>query len=151
MTFKERFLSKVRKTATCWLWTAGSNTTGYGYFWIGSKSLKTNRMKQAHRVAYELFCGPIPDGLQLDHICRNRLCVNPDHLEPVTPIENGRRGISSPAINARKMRCIRGHEFSPENTYIQQPQGWRRCKTCHALRREAGQKMISSKGNIRAA
>jgi hypothetical protein len=76
-----RFLAKVDKADECWLWTARKNYKGYGMFRLGS------RVPYAHRVAYEHYVGPIPEGLQLDHICRVRHCVNPDHLEPVTNAE----------------------------------------------------------------
>jgi hypothetical protein len=123
-----RFWSKVEKTSTCWLWTAGT-CRGYGHF-HASRSVG-GRTLRAHRVAYELLRDPIPEGMHLDHLCRVRGCVNPDHLEVVTGATNTLRGISSPAINARKTHCRRGHEFTPENTYIDR--GSRRCKACRRL------------------
>jgi hypothetical protein len=124
---KTRFMEKVEKTKTCWLWKAGS-AGGYGRFWVGTR--KEGRTALAHRIGYEIFKGPVPDEMTLDHICRNRLCVNPMHLEPVPAVENVMRGISDPALNAKKTHCPRGHEYTPDNTYIQQPQGWRHCRTC---------------------
>lgn len=86
------------------------------------------RRQPAHRVAYELFVGPIPEGLTLDHLCRVRHCVNPLHLEPVTRGENTRRNDSAPSQNARKTHCIRGHALIPENLY---PRKYgRQCKLC---------------------
>jgi len=79
---EERFWNKVNKTETCWEWTAARHTNGYGAFW------SAGRMRPAHRHSYELVEGPIPEGLELDHICHNRGCVNPDHLRPVTTKQN---------------------------------------------------------------
>jgi hypothetical protein len=131
MSIEHRFLAKVEKTDSCWHWKAGT-TKGYGRFWVGDR--KTGRTAAAHRVSYQLFVGPIPDGMALDHLCRNRRCVNPQHLEPVTSTENVMRGMSAPAQNAGKTHCLRGHEFTPENTYLQQPKGWRQCRTCYSIR-----------------
>lgn len=118
-----RFWSQVRKTDGCWEWTGRLNTNGYGQTRVG------DRRPHAHRVAYELVVGPIPTGLQLDHLCRNRACVRPDHLEPVTQTENVRRGVGFSGLNARKTHCIHGHEFTQENTRIL-VDGGRRCRTC---------------------
>ncbi|MGA4541309.1 HNH endonuclease signature motif containing protein [Uniformispora flossi] len=83
---KARLRSFVELKDGHWLWTGSTNRKGYGRFWFQGRS------EEAHRVAYELFVGPIPDGLQIDHVCRVRPCVNPEHLEPVTHEENYRRG-----------------------------------------------------------
>ncbi|MDQ3573658.1 MAG: HNH endonuclease [Actinomycetota bacterium] len=117
-TPSERFFAKVEKTPTCWLWTASLDGCGYGLFRPSSK-----RTVRAHRWAYEHIVGAIPDGLELDHLCRVRNCVNPAHLEPVTFRENQRR--------AWKSHCLRGHEFTDENTH------WVRvCKACWKARKE---------------
>lgn len=109
----DRFLGKVwiRKVDECWPWLAGISNDGYGKFFINGKQTG------AHRAAYELWVGTIPEGLELDHLCRNRSCVNPNHLEPVTKRENTRRGFSPWVENARKTHCPKGHEYNQRNTY----------------------------------
>ena len=141
-----RFWEHVEKTGDCWLWTAKQNGKGYGKFTVGRRSLGQRRDIYAHRFAYELLVGSIPDGLQLDHLCRVRNCVNPAHLEPVTPGENTRRG--GPAS---KTRCDYGHEFTPENTYRQPSTGRRSCLKCRRLvhRRTAIEAMLSGQDGAR--
>jgi hypothetical protein len=104
-TTLNRFLAKVGKGGDCWTWTGvARGTGGYGGFRYDG------RMQFAHRVSYELLVGPIPEGLVIDHLCRNRKCVNPEHLEPVTQTENMARG------SAARTHCKQGHEYTPENT-----------------------------------
>ena len=107
----ERFWAKVNVDGVCWEWEADLSAGGYGRFNTG------RRVEATHRVAYKLLVGPIPAKMQLDHLCRNRVCCNPDHLEIVTQQENIRRGYGISAVNARKTHCKRGHEFTPENIY----------------------------------
>lgn len=109
----------------CWPWQGPSAGSGYGGIQVDGKT------KRAHRVVYESVRGPIPDSLVLDHLCRNRCCVNPWHLEPVPVAENTMRGYGAPAINARKTHCQYGHEFTPENTRVYQNR--RVCRECHRL------------------
>ncbi len=108
----------IRLGSPCVLWQGARNNNGYGVRTV------CQRQVLAHRYAYEMERGPIPDGLELDHLCRVRECVNPAHLEPVTHAENMRR--SAPA---QKTHCQRGHEFSDENTRIA-PNGRRICRAC---------------------
>lgn len=126
-----RFWSKVDKGGPggCWLWTASRTPKGYGQFSVGGRKAGNYRMLKAHRVAYLLLRGIIPATLELDHLCRVRHCVNPDHLEPVTNTENIRRGISPSAVGARKTHCPQGHPYSGNNLYTN-PSGFRICRTC---------------------
>lgn len=107
----------------CWLWTGALQPTGYG-----SMHLK-GRSGRAHRAAYEALVGPIPTNLTLDHLCRTRCCVNPDHLEPVTQRENVLRGAGPWATNKRKTHCKRGHAFDEANTHVD-GNGYRKCRAC---------------------
>jgi hypothetical protein len=117
-----RFWSRVDKTADCWLWTGSINSSGYGVLHIDRRPVR------AHRLAYEELVGPIPYGLALDHLCRVRNCVRPDHLEPVTLGENVLRGVSPSAVNRRKTHCPQGHPFNETNTYRRS--GRRVCREC---------------------
>lgn len=132
-----RFVEKVDfpdDLDECWVWTgAKSGRPGeeYGRIWAGKRSPNGHPSPTpAHRVSYELFVAPIPDGLEIDHLCRVHLCVNPRHLEPVTYEENQRRGQSPMANQARQTHCKRGHEFTPENTYVWG--SYRRCRRCNS-------------------
>lgn len=127
---KKRFWAKVDRKgdADCWLWL-GALRYGYGHFGLGGKG---GYRVMAHRFSYQLLCGPIQDGLTIDHLCRVRNCVNPSHLEPVTHKENVLRGISPAAQQARRTACIRGHELSGENLYVT-PAGKRQCRSCRSV------------------
>ena len=119
-SFDELFWPKVKKTDSCWIWTGKINTKGYGLFYFRHKCTV------AHRKCYLVLKGKIPKGLVLDHLCRNSLCVNPNHLEPVTQRENLARGINTPAT---RIHCPQGHSYSKENTQIEK-NGGRKCRIC---------------------
>lgn len=123
----ERFQKKIAPCPAtgCWLWVGSVMDRGYGR----ARAVGERKNKYTHRAVYELLVGDIPDGLQIDHLCRNRVCCNPLHLEPVTCRENLRRGDGPSAICARKTHCKRGHEFSKENTAIR-GKGKRSCRIC---------------------
>lgn len=119
------FLEKIEDhsdSTKCWIWKSAYNVkSGYGVVTFNRSVFL------AHRVSYTVLIGQIPEGLQIDHLCRNRICVNPFHLEPVTNDENHRRGINWQTV---KTHCSQGHEYTKENTYILKPRGWRYCRTC---------------------
>ena len=120
----------------CWEWLGRLSPSGYGVT-SERRDGKTAGVF-THRVVYEHLVGPIPDGLQIDHLCRNTRCCNPEHLEPVTAHENVRRSFGLAHFNALKTHCPQGHEYSPENTYVRRrPDGTpseRCCRTCLARR-----------------
>lgn len=123
-----RFWQKVLPTAGgCWEWNAGRDKDGYGTYWARRGKVR------AYRRAYETLAAAVPAGMQLDHVCRNRTCVNPSHLEPVTCRENLLRGDTAAARNASKTHCHAGHEFTPENTGIDGAH--RYCRECKNARR----------------
>ena len=131
-TAEARFWSKVDKNGPvpgarpelgpCWLWTAGRRHKGYGEFWV------SGALVPAHRFAYELLVGPIPEGLELDHLCRVHPCVNAGHLEPVTHQENMQRG-NSGRLERERTHCPQGHPYDAENTRWY-AKDWRRCRAC---------------------
>ena len=135
MALPERFWAKVQKTEGCWIWTAATKS-GYGHFVMGG------RYKSAHVLIWEDCHGPIEQPLnpekgmrlQIDHLCRMRLCVNPSHLELVTQKENLLRGVSPPARNARKSTCPSGHPYDEMNTYTNPTSGYRQCRRCTKAR-----------------
>lgn len=125
----ERFWSKADRSGgpgACWPWQACTRADGYGASWNGQKS------DVAHRIAYRLAIGPIPAGLTLDHLCRNRACVNPDHLEPVTQRTNVLRGEGITARLLKRTHCSKGHPWDEANTLWYR--GTRRCRRCGYLR-----------------
>lgn len=114
----------------CVVWT-GAKSHGYGYIRVGYRTVGV------HRVMWEMFEGPIPDGLTLDHLCRNKLCANLSHLEPVTAGENAIRAIAGLVNDPHKLFCVHGHPRTPENTRIKST-GRRSCWVCHYSRRRRG-------------
>lgn len=130
LTFSEqvakKFWASVDKSANCWNWIGWLDSHGYGTLHFGYKH------HRAHRISFEIHGGTLDQSMVLDHLCRNRKCVNPDHLEQVTNVENVMRGVSGPAINATKTHCKEGHELLGSNLYVdtscKNPK--RKCKTC---------------------
>ena len=127
-TPRERFDAKWQNDdeSGCWIWTGSRTGDGYGQFRLDG------RTTMAYRAAYLLYVGPVGDGLDIDHLCRNPSCVNPEHLEPVSHAENVRRGLRG----ALTTHCPSGHAYTDENTYIT-PEGRRKCRGCNRARSKA--------------
>lgn len=129
-TILARFMAKVAEDpeSDCLLWIGARTSGGYGHMRVDGKTIG------AHRLAYEHWIGPIPDGMEIDHVrsrgCRSRACVRPEHLEAVTRRENLVRGDTIPARNAAKVRCDAGHPLSEANTYVRKDRPGRQCRTC---------------------
>lgn len=153
-TIIARFMDKVacEPNTGCWLWLGALTPTGYPTFWINGQT------ERAHRVSYELFKGPIPEGLTVDHTCHDpkvcllgegcphRSCVNPEHLAAVTDLENMRRGhgskrgqLAAAAVKHAITHCPQGHEYSPDNTYIYSQK--RQCRACRKVRWQAAARL----------
>lgn len=145
-----RFWRKVQPIDRgCWLWLASKTPGprgGYGQYGISS-----GHMIAAHLHLYRTLVGPVPAGLQLDHTCRVRHCVNPQHLEPVTARENSRRGIGFAAVNARATHCPQGHAYTPRN--VRMYKGSRHCRQCGCVAgqtyRERNKLVVQAKARVR--
>jgi hypothetical protein len=127
---RTKLFKKIDKTESCWIWVGSifkKSTGSYGQIRVGRRS--KSKLLRAHRVVYELLVGPIPKGLELDHLCRNTLCVNPDHLEAVTHAENMKRRKDS-----NLSHCRHGHLYTAETTYLRPDNGRRECKVCQRNR-----------------
>jgi hypothetical protein len=137
----ERLQSKIvpEPMSGCWLWMGALQDNGYG------SSCLNGRQQNAHRVVYRVLRGEIPGGLVLDHKCRTRCCVNPDHLEPVTARMNSQRGLGG-ARNAAKTHCPKGHEYTPENTRVQR-RGDVEMRSCRACERDSARKTYRKAAN----
>lgn len=122
----KRIADKIDASGPCWEWTAYRDRNGYG------RTGYDGKRQYVHRVVWKLLVGPQPPGTVTDHICRNRACCNPDHLEQVTPETNARRAVGSVTMqNAAKTHCDNGHPFDEDNTYVW-ADGYRRCRKCNA-------------------
>lgn len=137
----EKFAARfVISNSGCWEWKAGMNIQGYGRFYDSPK------VQAAHRFGYEIVKGKVPDNLQVDHLYRNRKCVNAAHLEAVTPRENTIRGNTLASLNSKKTECIHGHKYTPENTTVVRSNHLKRaCKECNRIRSRKQQRLLRSR------
>jgi len=131
----QRLEEDVDRSGACWLWKRHVRRDGYAFMQIATTPGAVKAIF-VHRASWEHYRGPIPEGMTVDHLCRVRHCLNPEHLQLVTPRVNTLRGSSQPAINAKKTHCKRGHPLSGENLYVSR-KGFRQCRMCVRRRRQA--------------
>ena len=153
-TLEERLLSKLNKNGPvpecrpdlgpCWIWNGCINDEGYGQVSV-TVDVGVAVRKYTHIVSYEIYVGPIPEGKELDHLCRVRRCANYTHVEPVTHRENVLRGEGQPAIHAVQTHCVNGHPFTEKNTYIRLDNGSRVCRACLKIRGIGGTKRYAER------
>jgi len=155
--FLIRFFSRIKVSTEhsyngdpCWEWTGWKNDSGYATVKVRRHPLP-RQVFRVHRIMYEHFVGVIPDNLYCDHLCRVRHCVNPAHLEIVTHQENDRRGLGACGINARKTHCVRGHEFTPDNTRIIQTAKVKNGRQCLACQKFYSQRAKQLRGSLALA
>lgn len=135
-----RIVERIDITVDCWYWTGKPANTGYGQI------NRNGVVRNPHRIIYKVLVGDIPDGLQLDHLCRNRICVNPSHLEPVTQKENLLRSpLTIPSINKLKTHCPTGHPYDETNTQVCRD-GSRKCRACSYKRKKAWRHKLQAEG-----
>lgn len=133
-SLRQRFDEKfVIDPSGCWVWIGACDTLGYGHIAAPEHNRNGGKLGRAHRVAWALYKGPIPEGLVIDHLCKNRFCVNPEHLEPVTFKENLDRSDSASTLEAKKTQCLRGHSLSGSNIY--ETKKGRVCRQCSNMRK----------------
>lgn len=142
----ERFHAKYEIDENgCWIWQSKTRPDGYGVIWAG---IEEGREVRAHRLSYEIHHGPIPEGLTVDHVCRVRACVNPEHLRLLTREDNVMVGIGPAAENARKTICKRGHLLTDDNVYVTRS-GYRNCRECHRLYERVRRAEIAKNGSAK--
>ena len=147
-SLEERFFAKVNKTETCWLWIGATNHLGYGQLW----DVDTKRVDMAHRVSVRMSGREIPDGWEVDHLCRIPSCVNPEHLEPVTHAVNMERAPASAIQFQRaKTHCPQGHEYTPDNIYKKTNSSGGISRECRACKADAQRRYRAKKRARRLA
>jgi hypothetical protein len=143
----KNFLAKIdKKESGCWEWLGFIDKDGYGSLVLTLNGKQ--KYMRAHRLSYLLFIGKIKEVLVTDHLCRNRSCVNPHHLEIITSSENVFRGTGITAVNLKKTECKNGHKFSEENTYIYQRKDGRIRRDCRQCRKISSQKSLEKRERL---